>query len=149
MWNSVLEQPSARQILAKLNKEQTAAVVELLYIVVASDDEVSEQELEEARAQLEKLSFGWSRDDREVREVVARAWQQGTSFDDREALRSYIQTLAQELPAGEVREVVFMMAAFVSAADGVVPSETELLSWLGKACGISEARCNQIIQELT
>ncbi len=148
MWNQVLEKRSARSILGSLSKEQAAAVIELLYIIVALDGEFSEAEMDEARAQLEQLTFDWASDEREVRAVVAHAWQHGTSFEDREAIRLHLQTLADQVPAGEAREVVFLMAAFVSAADGIVPAESEVLSELRQALGMSEARYTDILERV-
>ena len=104
--------------------------------------------MDEVRAQLERLPFHWAKDEREVRSVVAHAWQHGSNFESPEAIRSHLHTLAELIPAGEPREAVFLMAAFVSASDGMVVAEGELLSELRKALGVSEATYADILERL-
>ena len=109
--------------LADLNQDERTAVVGLMKLVVMSEDNVTEDELEYVEALVD--AFGEGEYQRTLDAFEKR-------FTDEASFRSFLRGIGRE----DARELIFatvLEGAGEGALDG---KETDLLDWLSKAWNI-------------
>lgn len=103
--------------LRDLNQDERIALVGLMKVVVMSDGNVSEDELEHVETLVE--AFGEGEYERTLEQFDQR-------FPDASAFRTFLGTIARQ----EAREVIFA-TVLESAGEGALEgAEAELLEWL-------------------
>lgn len=102
-----------------LSRDEKIALVALIEYLVESDTAVSEQEIDQIQAiagEIGETEF------RLLAEEVDRR------FDDEDALREFLKTIART----EARELIFEKALETAIPDGILTHESEMLEWLEK-----------------
>jgi hypothetical protein len=109
--------------LADLNQDERTALVGLMKLVVMSDDNVSEDELEHVESLVD--AFGEGEYQRTLDAFEKR-------FTDEASFRDFLRGIGRE----DAREVIFA-SVLESAGEGALDDqETDLLDWLSKIWNI-------------
>ncbi|MBI4871343.1 MAG: TerB family tellurite resistance protein [Candidatus Riflebacteria bacterium] len=123
--------------LAPLSKQQSLAVMELLYLVGLTDGQFTDEESARLQREIERLPWTWSEGPLAVRSATAQAWQSMSTLSTEAQRRDMVDVLAEQLPPGEIRKLVLRMACSVAGANGVAAEETRILFALEAALGLA------------
>ncbi len=110
---------NGRMELKELNEDERIALVTLLEMVVASDRDVTFEEL----SQIKRVIHGLGED--AYRAAVAATDER---FPDDDAARAFLPTITRQ----EARELIYETALEAAMADVVRGRESELLTWLAE-----------------
>lgn len=126
-------------LLDELSLEESSAFADLAILVVLSDREVSEEELDALSEQLLSLAFDDESEIEEAygdraREVKATVSELLEDEADGEVDR-FIRERANLLTGGAYREEALEMLATLAYADGLEPSEEDVCFQIGRAFG--------------
>ncbi len=105
--------------LSELNEDERLALVALLEMVVASDGNVTREELSQIKHVIHGLG------EKTYRAAVAEA---DRRFADDDAARAFLLTI--ERP--DARELIYETALEAAMANSIGPKESELLTWLAE-----------------
>jgi len=105
--------------LHELNEDERIALVALLEMVVASDGDVTHDEL----AQIKHVIHDLGED--KYRAAVAEA---DRRFPADDAARAFLLTIERQ----EARELIYETALEAAMANSIGPKESELLTWLAE-----------------
>jgi len=143
-WNDFADQFGTDKALAGFDGEQIKAVVDLLLLVMYADDKASVLEKMELEEQLCRLpAIAGKRDIVSAHVDAATARIKGA---DASAVASIAAAAAAALPGGEVRRVVFEMAAIMAYADvQLATDESATLGTIAGALGIDPAEAKAIV----
>ena len=122
-----------------------APAVEAMYIMMAADGHVGEEERSVIRGAVREVTDSAVRNP--TLEVLLDSCQEALEWDGQEARIQNVGTLLREDTASA--ENAFVLAAVVAFADEVIADEeNEVLNALADALGISEERANELLDEL-
>ncbi len=110
--------------LADLNPDERCALVGLLKLVVMSDGNVSDEELEHVEDLID--AFGATGYEQSLNSYEARFGGSGDEF------RAFLKTIERQ----EARELIFGTVLEAAGAEAVEPRESELLDWLAAAWNV-------------
>jgi hypothetical protein len=109
--------------LRDLNADERVALVGLLKLVVVSNGNVSEDELEEVQQVAD--AFG-----EEAYEGALDAFE--ARFLDEQSFQTFLRTIGRQ----EARDLIYGTVLQAAAADAIEGQESEILSWLAEAWNI-------------
>jgi hypothetical protein len=124
-------------ILSDFTDRELKAFVDLAFLVVMADREVTEDELDALGDQLFKLAFESQTQavellEEEGAEIRARIEQR---LDDPEKVESFIRRRAELITGGAHRETALDILASLAYADDLAPSEQDVCFQIGRAFG--------------
>ncbi len=145
---------STDDVLAKVGllppEEQAAVrsigpVVEMMFLMMAADGAVGEDERTVIRGAVRELSENYVRSS--TLDVMLEGYQANlASQGQADRLKHVAETLGDDVPGAES---AFVLAAAVAFADeDVHDSENDLLNRFAELAGISEERANELLDEL-
>ncbi|MBI5534744.1 MAG: hypothetical protein HY898_18605 [Deltaproteobacteria bacterium] len=145
---------SGDSVLARagiLPPEEAAAVqsiepvLEMMFLMMAADGTLSEEERVVIRGAVRELTEGFVRS--ATINAMLTGYEEHLARDGQEArLDSIVATLGDDAPGAES---AFILAAAVAFADEKIEdAENELLDTFAEKAGISEERANQLLDEL-
>jgi len=105
--------------LGELNEDERIALVALLEMVVASDRNVTLEELTQIKHVIHTLG------EKAYRAAVTEA---DRRFADDDAARAFLLTIERE----EARELIYETALEAAMAESIGPKESDLLTWLAE-----------------
>ena len=105
--------------LGELNEDERIALVALLEMVVASDRDVTLEDLTQIKHVIHTLG------ENAYRAAVTEADQR---FTDDDAARAFLLTIERQ----EARELIYETALEAAMADSIGPKESDLLTWLAE-----------------
>ena len=106
-----------RMELRDLNQDERTALVGLMKLVVMSDGNVSEEELEHVEDLVE--AFGEESYQRTLDAFEKR-------FSDEDGFRAFLRTIGRQ----EARDLIFGTVLEGAGAEAIEPGESDLLDWL-------------------
>jgi len=109
--------------IADLNQDERTALVGLMKLVVLSDGNVTEDELEHVETLVD--AFGEGEYQRTLDAFEKR-------FNDEESFRKFLRGIGRE----DAREVIFGTVLESAGENALDHNETDLLDWLSKAWNI-------------
>jgi tellurite resistance protein len=120
------------------------ALIEAMFLAATADGEFAPEEALQFTATVEALSDrAWPRD------VLAKRLEELKTLLRKEGRPARIAQVAARLPAGKGRETALILAAAITASDGVVVGEeNDLLADLVDALGIEQDRAISLIQKV-
>jgi len=145
---------STQDVLAKagmLPPEEQAAVrsidpvVEMMFLMMAADGDIGEQEYTVIRGAVRELTENY------VRTTTLNVMLDGyKELLEKEGQKARVEEIANRLGDDVAGcESAFVLAAAVAFADEVIEDqENELLSTFAEAVGLSEERANELLDEL-
>ncbi len=123
--------------LAGFSLPESRALIDLAFLMIMVDREVSDAELDRLRSELEKLPFAnKGQAERALSDHMARSRQ--TVADvvaDDEARRAFIEGATQRIQAKKDRKFVLQFLSLLSAADDYHESETQTWVEIADAFG--------------
>jgi len=131
------EQYDDAELLEDFSLPESRALIDLSYLMIVVDREVTDAELEALRNQLEELPFpDQRRADRALSDHVERSRRTVTEIvDDDGARRAFIEGATQRIPARADREFVLEFLSLLSAADDYDSAETRTWVEIAEAFG--------------
>ncbi len=125
------------EMLADFSERELRAFIDLAFLVVMADREVTEQELDALREQVFKLAFESQAEvaemlDEEGRQIRRRV--EGMLGDDAK-VESFIRRRAELISGGAHRETALDILASLAYADDLAPSEEDVCFQIGRAFG--------------
>lgn len=134
---------SAKRELAPTSPK-VDALIEAMFLAATADGEFAAEEALQFTATVEALA------DRAIsRESLAQRLEQLRALLRKEGRPARIASVAARLPAGKGRETALILAAAITASDGVVVGEeNDLLADLVDALGIDQERAIELIQKV-
>lgn len=120
-------------------------VTELMFLMMAADGNLTDEERVVIRGAVRELSDGFVRS--ATLEYMLEAYEANLARDGQEArLQHVIEMLQEDMPGAES---AFVLAAAVAFADEEIQdAENELLDAFAERAGIPEERANQLLDEL-
>jgi len=120
-------------------------VVELMFLMMAADGVLTDEERVVIRGAVRELSDGFVRS--ATLEYMLEAYEANLARDGQDArVQHVIETLQDDMPGAES---AFVLAAAVAFADEEIQdAENELLDAFAERAGIPEERANQLLDEL-
>jgi hypothetical protein len=109
--------------LSDLNQDERTALVGLMKLIVMSDGDVSEDELEHVEELVD--AFGQSEYERTLNAFEKR-------FNDEDSFKAFLRTIGRQ----EARELIFEKILEGAGEGAVEGDEADLLDWLSKAWNV-------------
>lgn len=124
--------------LAEFSLPESRALIDLAYLMIMVDREVTDAEMEALQSQLEKLPFAnREQADRALSDHTERSRKTVADVvDDEEARRAFIEGATQRIQARDHRESVLEFLSLLSAADDYDSAETQTWVEVAKAFGV-------------
>ncbi len=120
-------------------------VVEMMFLMMAADGNIGDEERVVIRGAVRELSDGFIRS--ATLEQMLAAYEQNLQRDGQDARVQHVIEMLQDDRAGA--ESAFVLAAAVAFADEEIQdAENELLDAFAERAGIPEERANQLLDEL-
>lgn len=120
-------------------------VVELMFLMMAADGNLTDEERVVIRGAVRELSDGFVRS--ATLEFMLEAYETNLARDGQDARVQHVIDMLQDDAAGA--ESAFVLAAAVAFADEEIQdAENELLDSFAERAGIAEDRANQLLDEL-
>jgi len=125
------------EMLADFSERELRAFIELAFLVVMADREVTEQELDALREQLFKLAF---ESQAEAAEMLDEKGEQirirvDRMLEDESKVESFIRRRAELISGGAHRETALDILASLAYADELAPSEEDVCFQIGRSFG--------------
>ena len=134
-------------VLEKFNKKEGVALVDLAYLVMLIDHDISDKQLEEFRTRV----FGLTLSDGEMLEDVlsggeiVKPVELKGILDDEEAIDDFVRERAEVFEGEKHRQEVLRVLATLSYSDGLEEEEEGICHEIGRVFGLDEETIEEVL----